>query len=275
MFRFFESLTYCTLAVFFTSFVYADTLQVLTDAEAVTIVESREVAKERSKDEREEQLSEVDALETAVADLQGKRVVFNRIVSELGFEGNLDTPAEVVASSAPSELSFFDEDGGKQLVNLTLSGTVYDGVISELWWWHEGERYRIFTNANFLLFNGVGEFEDADTRYSVFSILSERSTENAPPSEEWRPTLADFSPNALEYYIADAGVFAALESGPFRGVVAMLQYYAENQEQMQIAYDNSQKLRDARRAYLKANPPKKRDTIINFRPTGKSVAGIE
>lgn len=43
-------------------------------------------------------------------------------------------------------------------------------------------------------------------------------------------------------------------------------YYAANHEEMQIRYDNAQKLREAKAAYLEANPPKERDTIINFRP---------
>ncbi|MEM1223528.1 MAG: hypothetical protein AAGH40_12295, partial [Verrucomicrobiota bacterium] len=70
----------------------------------------------------------------------------------------------------------------------------------------------------------------------------------------------------LEYYIVDWGDEAEPDLSAFEGIDAMLSYYSENSDSMKIAYENTKKLNALRKAYLEANPPKQRDTIINFRP---------
>tara|TARA_B110001469_G_scaffold125889_1_gene142218 strand:+ start:81 stop:887 length:807 start_codon:yes stop_codon:yes gene_type:complete len=238
----------------------------LSDAEALAIVEAQETGKEQAKDKHEAKLKTADIIETAVANLGNKRVIFNRVKNA----DRNDLVEPLVSSSDVAKIPQWNdvfEGQVKEPVNLTLSGTVYDEEISELWWKYEGQNYRIFINANFLLFNSIGEVEDEDNRYSIFAILTGQSTENAPQLDEWRPTMADFSSEELEYYIVDSGDNETSAPTAFRGVEAMLQYYAENKDQMQISYNNNLKIRETRKAYLELNPPKaNRDTIINFRP---------
>ncbi|MEM8867509.1 MAG: hypothetical protein AAGC73_04505 [Verrucomicrobiota bacterium] len=245
----------------------------ISSEEAAAIVEADQVAKEKAKDEREAELRSAEILETSVADLGNKMVIFNRVKATVV---NSDTTSEPVEANIPPvpELPT-PELASKEVVSLALSGTVYDESISELWWDYEGVRYRIFTNANFLYFSGVGEIEDATTRYSLLMLVIGRSTSGEPSVAEdapWRPLLSDFTEGQLEYYLMDWGDLLEPDPKALAMIETLLLYYAENSAKMKIAYENAQTIREAREAYLEANPPKKRDTIINFRPTGKSVS---
>ena len=246
----------------------------LSDTEAAEIVAAQEAAKERAKDAREAQLKSAEIIETAVADLGHRKVIFNRV--KAGEKGS-STPTETQLSRAAqtsflSEGAFFDPNA-KETVHLALSGTVYDGVISELWWTYEGQRYACYINANAAYFSGTAEVESETTRYSLLVMLViEQSTENTS-SDKWRPTLADFSPDALEYFIADWGESKEPNMDAFAGIEALLRFYSQNEAQLKTRHDNALKLNNARAEYLKSNPPKvNRDTIINFRPTGKGAS---
>ena len=109
----------------------------------------------------------------------------------------------------------------------------------------------------------------------------------------WRPTLADFTPGAVEYYLVEPSLEVETlsettsaaaahldetestqsadpspsdsEAG-LAGLEAILRYYAEHTEALRIAYHNRLQITAARQEYLAQNPPEEGDKIINFRP---------
>lgn len=241
----------------------------ISESEAATIVKAQEEGRELAKDQLEHELRNEDVRATASAAVGGRTVIFNVVetvepaTEKAGVESQSDSFSELDAEA----LFQAREAKQKESVQFTLSGTVWDKQVSELWWDYEGVRYRVFTNANFLLFPGLGEVEDEDTRYTLFTLLTDQQSNGRGSVEgEWRPTVADFPSDALEYIVIDPKDDAKIEPEAFTGIEAMLRRYADRHEEMQIRYDNSEKLRKARAAYLEANPPKERDTIINFRP---------
>lgn len=235
----------------------------LSEAEATAIVAAQEKAKEHAKDSREAKLKAAGVIETTVTDLGHRKIIFNRVKakehsSSIAAERQLAKQIKTI--SLPE--SDFSDVNTKETVALTISATVYEDGISELWWIHEGERYSVFTNADFTYFSGVGEFEDEGTHYSLFLVVGSQSVA-MNPTDKWRPLPIDFSPDVLEYYIVDWG--ADMEA--FKGIEALLHFYSENEEPMKIRYENRLKLQKARADYLKTHPPQaNRDTIINFRP---------
>lgn len=244
------------------------TIQPISEVEAAAIVKSQEEARERAKDLREHELRSADVRASASAKVGKREVLFN-LVDHVEPEEN--APGRLVATpNASADLLGLSERMQaieKEFVQITLSGTVWDESVSELWWDYDGGRYRVFANANFLLFPGLGEFEDEKTRYSLMTLITGQSSGRAEAEDQqWRPDLIDFSSEALEYIVVDPKDDAKIDPAAFLGIEAMLRHYAVHHEEMQILYDNAQKLRKARAAYLEANPPKQRDTIINFRP---------
>jgi hypothetical protein len=63
----------------------------------------------------------------------------------------------------------------------------------------------------------------------------------------------------------------AIDAEALKPIKLMLEFYRENLEQMRVSYENAKKIHSARATYLKANPPKKRDVIINSAPIDKST----
>ena len=244
----------------------------LSEAEATAIVMAQEKSKERAKDSHEAKLKSAKIIETSVANLGSRKVIFNRIKAFSPSTTNqIDRPTNSNEDTMPAKVFHRSLENEKKHITFTLSGTLYDNTISEIWWDYNGQHYRIFSNANFMLFNGIGEFSDDEANYSVLSIVSGTNSDGLSNSEEWRPTTEDFSQDALEYYVVEWGDSDFPDKEALKGILAMLKYYARNFETMQIRYENSKKMRAARQAYLETNPPKKRDTIINFTPTGKSA----
>lgn len=245
------------------------TIQPISAAEAAAIVKAQEEARELAKDLREQELKNAEIRATATAAAGGRKVIFNRVEP---VEPKSRSSVEPVTNSlTDTEIKALLEGEpylrSKESIHLTLSGTVWDKTVSELWWNYDGERYRVFVNANFLLFPGLGDFEDEQAHYtSLMMIAGQQSGRPKPTERGWQATLADFSSEGLEYIVVDPKDDAEIDPAAFAGIEAMLRYYAANHEEMQIRYDNAQKLREAKAAYLEANPPKERDTIINFRP---------
>lgn len=230
----------------------------ISEAEAAKIVAAEEQARERAKDEREELLISAEIVSTVRLKQGDKTIIFNKVKPEaIDSVEEVESKAEADTATSIDKVSL--EKAQKDYQSITLSGEVDETTgISELWWGDGEQSYRIFTNANFLHLGGIGTFEDATTRYSVFSIVTPTSSHKE--EGKWSPSLSDFTAGGLEYLVIEGDENAKA----YRGFEAMLSYYAENEESLRITYENNKKLREARRAYLEANPPKKRDIILNY-----------
>jgi hypothetical protein len=232
-------------------------------------VQAQEKARERALDAREAVLLKRRITTTAVVDLGDKKVILNRVPAEAAVQ---------VAKTQRKEVHFdetiFSGIEVKEQKNLMLSGTIRDGI-SELWWQFEGYHYKVFVNANFLYFSGFdGDFEDEDTVYSVFPIMAggnRRQSSDTGDAAEWQPTHADFTEGQIEYFVIKSSGVEAIDTEALKPIILMLESYRENHDEMRISYENMKKMQSARAAYLQANPPKKRDLIINSAPIDKST----
>lgn len=228
----------------------------LSEAEAAKIVAAEEQAKEAAKDAREVELNSAEITRTVKLKQGDKTIIFNLVKpSKLNSTDTYATSGggETFKTVASPERCFF-VDTDRPLVNLTLHGDVDEDGISELWWNYEGQRHHIFSNANFLLLSGIGSFSNETNRYSVFSLVTRGGHKESDPSP------SDFTEGQLEYLIVEGSA----DPAAYRGIECMMQHYAEHYEQLKIKYENDRKLREAREAYLEANPPKKRDIILNY-----------
>jgi hypothetical protein len=257
-----------------------ETISRLTRGDAAAIVQAQEEAKEHVKDRREAELKNADIRESSSASVGGRRVIFNTVAPvepqpELQTDPRQSSTTVGLLNTEIKPWVQTDPVDEKANAHFVLSGTVWDQQVSELWWDYKNVRYRIFVNANFLLFAGMGEVEDEDTRYTVVTLLTAQQADVGRLSDtEWRPAIATFSSESLEYIIIDPKDDAKVDPEAFAGVEAMLYHYAANREEMEIRHTNAEKLHKARAAYLEANPPKKRDTIINFRPRKDKASSI-
>jgi hypothetical protein len=235
---------------------------------AAIIVAKEERAREHSKDQREVKLLGAPIVESAVADLGSHKVIFNLI----GGSPNLDSQTQKISASVdPAKIeatmkTLLDKSQNyKEPFFFSLSGIVYDNSITEIWWHRGGKHYRVFINANFLYLEGIGEFEDASRRYSIFSLFTGSTVQNAENRGKWVPSMADFSPDTLECLVVEWGDETELDDVRFNAIDAMLSHYQENYDAIKVDYDNRRTIDRARREYLRQNPPKQRDKIINYR----------
>jgi len=242
----------------------------IKEAEASAVVKAQEEAREKAKDARENQLLNARITSTAVADMGDKKIILNRVRPR---QSTGVKTAKNPQKDAVFDEAYFTDTVIKEQKCFTLSGTVREGI-SELWWTHEGHSFKVFTNANFLYLSGIGDFSDEEIHYSVFSIITEsygRSPARAGAGANWQPTQSDFTSGELEYYVVESSGIQKLDADALRPIILMMKFYSENSEQIKVSYENAEKMSNARAAYLKANPPKKRDVIINSAPINKSI----
>lgn len=243
----------------------------ISEIEAAVIVQTQEEAKEKAKDDREAKLLNARITSTAFAEIGDKKVILNRVRNEKALQVE---PTKIKKKEAVLDEAAFFSAEVKEQKSLTLSGTVRDGI-SELWWIFDEQHYKIFTNANFLYFSGFTEdIEDDETVYSVFPIVVEGSSKrliDTKGNAEWQPTHTDFTKGQIEYYVFKSSGIEAIDAEALKPIKLMLEFYRENLEQMRVSYENAKKIHSARAIYLKANPPKKRDVIINSAPIDKST----
>lgn len=255
------------LLALFTFIDAGEVIQPLSEVEAAAIVAAQEQAREAARTSKEAELQSAAILETAIAELGYKKVIFNRVANndEPAPSGNdLGTTEPAFSQQqAPLEESLLAE--AKPIVHLSISGQVDKNGISDLWWKYEGNSYRIFTNANFLYLTGTLMFEDADSRYAPFLLVFPANHAASSP-DQWIPGPDDFSTDSIEYYIVEWGDSTEPSDAAFEGIEAMLTHYVENTASLKMAYENQQKLQQARKDYREANPPQERDVIINYRP---------
>lgn len=247
-------------------FVCAE-VQSISESDATALVRAQEMAKERAKDAKEAELLGAPILGTAIADSGPTKVILNRVESpqEVG-EGS----TEPLRVNLPFDESALFHSPMKDYKSLTLSGTVHDGI-TELWWQSEGYNFRIFVNADFRLLRDVADYENETTKYAVMSIITESGPYASFLDTEWRPTTEDFTSDQIEYFVVQSSGSAEVDAAAFEPIELMLVRYDRDYDELKVAFENAQKLSAARAAYLEANPPKERDTIINFAPINKAT----
>jgi hypothetical protein len=80
----------------------------------------------------------------------------------------------VLAAQLRAEWSAWRKD--HPLIHLSFSATVYDHMYTHLQWWHDKRFYQAWSNIDFTLLSGLGNFQQGNTTYELFFIPDNKST---------------------------------------------------------------------------------------------------
>jgi len=145
----------------------------LEKAEAEAIVEARMNARAAAKAARRDALDSRAAFaEWEATKSDGTKTVFRRVAPP---------PAPPVREGAdpvrsePTEAELAEflrrQAEAKPPKNISLLATVYDGEVSEIRLWHEGQRYEVLSNVSFTYLQVIGSFEDEVAEWSFFGMV--------------------------------------------------------------------------------------------------------
>ncbi len=262
-----------SLSALWLSSVFLDAGEVLISAEeALVDVAASEQAKKIQIESKQVELENAAILDSAVASIGGRQIVFNRVPIEK-IKTQESTSEQVAAVHSNASFEDLISATRKERMTFVVSGTVYDEQISELWWDFNGIRYRVFVKANFSLFPALGAVETETTRYDLLPILTSRSTnvQDFAKEKHWVPSIEDFDSEILEYIVISPADDLDFDPAAFLALEAMLLHHEIHAPKMEIAYRNAIKKRNAQKAYAAENPAPVNDMIINFRPTGRNA----
>jgi len=147
-----------------------------------------------------------------------------------------------------------------------LSATVVDRKATFLRWWHEGEEFQAWSNVDFDHLGGFAEFETRDRSYMLLMGLGniDRDTARRGNWLEEPPNLGVGYPA----YALTQGDESNAEAMAMKD--ALHDLYATDKARLIAAYEARERARAEREAWLKANPPQPKDTVIHFWPRAGS-----
>jgi hypothetical protein len=165
-----------------------------------------------------------------------------------------------------------------------LSATVFDRKVSQLFWRKGDRAYTILSNIDFNYLTVVSGFEDAGLVWSVFLMVDNvdtelekrRATAAANEEEEYSPRLMPESAYLLSGkpdYVVYAENADEIPDALIEELGAFHRYYATNEATLKVTWHNQQVMNEARAAWLAANPPVRKPTVINFWPVRSSLHG--
>jgi hypothetical protein len=151
-------------------------------------------------------------------------------------------------------------DDHKESKLILLSAAVVDGKATLVRWYHDGEEFQAWSNVNFNHLSGFAEFESDRTRYSFIMAVGDIST--AKELElEW--------PGKPPELGVDYPAFTLVKGDESKGyalamMIALHDLYENEQDKLVAAHDGRLRARAEREAWLRANPPQPKDTVIQF-----------
>lgn len=164
----------------------------------------------------------------------------------------------------------------KAVESISLSATVYDGEVSEIRLWHEGDVYHVLSNVPFSYLRGLGWFEDDRAEWSVMAVVEEvnegREIRMADQARRFgsdylpreRPDTRVFTSMDLPEYL----IFPAAEQPVPEEILTKLDalhtYYLQNEERLAAEHRRREVLAEAHRRYREENPPGPPNIVINF-----------
>ena len=249
----------------------------LTATEAEAIVEARMNARAAAKAARRDALDSRAAFaEWEATKSDGTKTVFRRVAPPPA--PPVREGADPVRSEPSAELAEFlrRQADAKPPKYISLSATVYDGEISGIRLWHEGQRYEVLSNVSFTYLQVIGSFEDETAEWSFFGMVeSVDREEEAHFAADARALGAEYTPRARP----DKSLFSSMEVPEYHvlaepgqkipeGVLDRLDaihaYYLANERTLAIRHQRREALAAAHRKWREENPEEPQDTIINF-----------
>jgi hypothetical protein len=157
----------------------------------------------------------------------------------------------------------------KKYESLPISCTVFVGTtsISELTWNLEGRVFRAYSNVDFRHLTQLSEIETETTIYSWFPFVYECSLSAIPiPDRPQGIALFDniSAVPECEYFFEGTQSDALINDSTLKALDYLHAYYQLNRNSLAEAFKKREAENTAREQYLKANPPQKKDTIMQF-----------
>jgi hypothetical protein len=148
----------------------------------------------------------------------------------------------------------------KETKLILLSATVVNGEATFLRWWHGGEEFQAWSNVNFHHLSGFAEFEDEKTRYAFIMAVGDVRSDG-DRRIAWLGTPPDLGVDYPAFTLVKGDVD---DSEGLRMMESMHDLYESERETLVAAHEARLRARAEREALLKANPPRPKDTVIQF-----------
>ena len=200
---------------------------------------------------------------TTVRQLEDRKIIMQR-VSDPG----LPDPPPPPPSATKEELEALraSPEWQERIANykptklIILSATVVDGEMTFVRWYHEGEEFQAWSNVNFNHLSGFAEFESNRTRYSFIMAVGDISTAKG------RKSVWPGKPPELG---VDYPAFTLVKGDESKGdalamMIALHDLYENEQDKLVAAHEGRLRASAEREAWLRANPPQPKDTVIQF-----------
>ncbi|MFP4352775.1 MAG: hypothetical protein ACLFRP_08815 [Puniceicoccaceae bacterium] len=246
--------------------------------EAEAIAEARMNARAAAEAARREALeSEAALAEWEAAKGDGTRTIFRRVAPPPAAPSSPEAePVRRGHTEAELAELLRPQADAKPPRNIFLSATVYDGEVSEIRLWHEGERYEALSNVAFTHLQVIGSFEDETAHWSFFGMVESVDREKeARLAEEARALGAEYSPRIrpdgslftsteVPEYVVLADRHESVPEEVLARLDAIHTYYLANERTLAIRHQRREALAEAHRKWPRENPEEPKDTIINF-----------
>lgn len=258
--------------------------QVPTRAEADAAISAEMQAREDREADRKAAIEAVPAFEEWEVDHGNRKTILRRVAPPVGLPIE-DRRLQIEEESAQDQPSFPDQSEIYNLKSsfINLSATVYDQSFTEITWRDEDrQEWTILSNIDFRYLGGIGHFDDETHHWMTFLFVYEVDSEKqesiarraAEEGFDYTPRTADhwlsiipgdfLSSPEPEYIIIAEHEEAAIPQALYEELDALHRHYHAHEERLIAEYERNKVMNEARRAYLEANPPKPKDTVINF-----------
>ena len=163
-------------------------------------------------------------------------------------------------------------DNHRKPVILSFSCTVYDHKVTMVRWMHDGQRFEAWSNLDWNDFAGAGSFVVGTdpTRHMIFLGLGNVDTISPRPAKAPKApavTIPEFPADGPGFIVTHGDGTNAEALKPLEEMHAL--YRAEGTRLHEARLTREENNR-AREAWLEANPPQPRDTVIQFGPLKNS-----
>lgn len=232
-------------------------------------------------------------IQQQTVDVGSHRIIFNRVVPPppqptptppapvaAAFTPTTPTPraraaagSKRVTRSAGASANAGEEDAEPRA--LFLSATVYDGgIFTELRGPDAAGGWRAWSNVDFLLLAGTGQFTTASgATYSLYMTLGTDTSESLTQAGLYPSNLAALSGSPASYYFSD-GATATAHPEAAAALDALHLHADAYRPQLLQAYQQrlaDQATRAAQAEWARQHPTLPPDTVINFWPKQNSV----
>jgi len=274
--------------------ILSSTPQPISETEARAIIEQRMVDQATREANRKAELESMSSRETRTVQKEGHRVTINRV----------EPPQLKVAPISPSLDSeakrvWTEEEWAAMIAaqpehqSISLSVTVFGEEYSKILWRkprdkderskEAPEEFEIWTNVNLNYLRPISSFDQDNVVYDYMGFTSTITRE----AEAWRRAYAKehgydyesrwqvppvrFTDGTAEYVVTESEE-RRIPPELYQQMDALFRHYLENEERFKAEFKTNEALREAREAYLKENPPKPKDVIINHWPISEGGA---